>query len=180
MSVSLVADTLVTGLGKAEGAPRTNSSKIARTSTKSESTTTKVAVKRKAAGQPEGEVGCGGHIREPGGGKAAKLLLKVGTPPQTIPGGKGYWTEAGKRSREARESSQVWLSEGAIQLTNSGAVQPVRHSGHSIGASNHSQGQGSVKLQARVQEAAGDSDTKLRRAEGGLFKQTLPPKKSEQ
>ena len=86
----------------------------------------------------------------------------------------------GKRSRETKEPSQVRVSGGAIQLTDPGAGQPVRHSGHSIGASNHSQGQGSVKLQARVQEAAGDSDTKLRRAEGGLFKQTLPPKKSEQ
>ena len=117
VSVSLVADTLVTSLGKAEGALWTNSSKIARTSTKSESTTTKVTVKRKAAEQPEGEVGCGGHIRKPGGGKAAKLLLKVGASLQTIPGGEGCKIEAGKRSRETKELSQVLVSGGAIQLT---------------------------------------------------------------
>ena len=180
VSVSLVADTSVTGSGKAEGASRTNSSKIERTSTKSGSTTKKVAVKRKAAGQLEGEVGCGGHIREPGGGKAAKLLLKVGTPPQTIPGGKGYWTETGKRSRETKEPSRVRGSGGAIQRADPGAGQPVRHSGHASRASSHSQGQGSVKSPARGQGVAGNLDTSSRRTEGGLSKQTFPPKRSEQ
>ena len=88
--------------------------------------------------------------------------------------------EAEKRSRETKEPSQVLVSGGAIQLTDPGAVQTVRHPGQLVGASNPSQGQESVELQTRVQEAAGDSDTKLGWAEGGPPKQTIPSKRSEQ
>ena len=59
-------------------------------------------------------------------------------------------------------------------------MQPVRHPGHPVGASNPSQGQKSVELQAQVQEAARDLDTKLGRVEEGSPKQTIPPEKSEQ
>ena len=74
-------------------------------------------MKRKSAGQLDEEVGCGGHIQKPGGGKAAKLILKVGASLQTIPGGEGCKIEVGKRSRETKELSQVLVSGGAIQLT---------------------------------------------------------------
>ena len=179
LSVSFVADTPGTGSGKAEGAQRTSLSKIAQTSTKGESTTKGVAAKRKATGQLEREVGCGGQIREPGGGKAAKLLLKVGTSPQAIPVGKGYWTEAGKRSRETKELSQVRRLGGAIQQTDPGAGQPLRHSGHASKASSHSRRQGNVKPPVRGQGVAGSVDTSAKRTEGGSFKQILPPR-SEQ
>ena len=179
VSVSLVAGTSVTSSGKAEEAPRTNLSKTTRTPTKGGSTIKKVAVKRKSAGQLDGEVGCGGHIRKPGGGKAAKLLPKVGASLQTIPGGEACRIEAEKRSREPREPSQVLISAGAIQLIDPRAVQQVIPPGHLVGASNPSQGQESVELQSRLQEAAGDSDTKLGRAERGPPKQASPSEKLE-
>ena len=136
-------------------------------------------MKRKSAGQLDGEVSCGGHIRKPGGGKTAKLLPKVGASLQIIPGGEACRIEAEKRSREPREPSQVLVSGGAIQLIDPRVVQPVIPPGHLVGASNPSQGQESVELQSRVQEAAGDSDTKLGRAERGPPEHTIPPERLE-
>ena len=177
MSVSVVAGATVAGSEKDVGAPRTNSSKTSQTPTKVGPTIKKVAVKRKSEGQLDEEVGCSGHTRKPGGGKAAKLLPNIGASLQTIPGGEGCKIEAGKRNRETKESSQVLVSRGALQLTDPGAVQPVRHPGHSVGASSPNQGQGSVELQTRVQEAARSSDTKLERVEEESPKQVIPPGK---
>ena len=122
----------------------------------------------------------GGRIREIEKGKAAKLLLEVADPPQTVPGGKDYGAEAGKGHRETKDPRKTRVPGGAIQLTNSEAGQPVRHSGHASRASSHGLGQGRVKSPTRGQEAAGNLVTSQKQTGGGLFKQALPPKGSEQ
>ena len=172
VSVSLVADTVVDDSGKVEAVPRT--------ATKSEAPATKVTAKRKAVGQPEGGADGGGRIREIEKGKAAKLLLEVADPPRNVPGGKDYGAEAGKRHRETKDPRKNRMPGGAIQPTNSEAGQPVRHSGHAGRASSHGLGQGRVKSPTRGQEAAGNLVASQKQTGGGLFKQALPPKGSEQ
>ena len=68
VSVSVVAGTPSTGPRKAKEAPGTSPSKATQTPAKDGQTIKKVAVKRKSAGQIEGESGCG-QTQKPGGGK---------------------------------------------------------------------------------------------------------------
>ena len=170
LSVSFAADTSDTGSGKVEGAQRTSLSKLPQTPTKGESITKGAAVKRKATEPLEGEAKRDSQTREPGGGKAARLLLKAGTSLQALPVGKSYWTEAGKKSRETKKPGQVRRLGGAIQQADPGAGQPPRHSEHVSKASSHSRRPRSVKSPIRGQEVAGSVDTSAKRAEGGSFK----------
>ena len=167
--MSFAADTLDTGSGKAEGAQRTSLSKLPQTPTKGESITKGVAVKRKATEPLEGEAKRDSQTREPGGGKAARLLLKAGTSLQALPVGKSYWTEAGKKSKEAEKPGQVQRIGGAIQQTNPG-TQPLRHAENGSKASGYGRRSRSVNSPIRGLETAGSGDTSTKRAEGGSFK----------
>ena len=157
----MVTDATAAGSEKDVGALRNNLSETSRTPTKVGSTIKKVTVKRRSEGQLDGEIGCSGHTRKPGGGKTAKLLPNVGVSLQTIPGGEGCKTETGGRTKETKELSPALVPRGILQLTDPGAIQPVKHSGHLVGVSSLKQEQRGAELQARGQEAARSSGTKL-------------------
>ena len=179
VSVSVIAGTPATGSRKAEEAPRPNLSKTIQTPAKSGPDTKEVAVKRKSAEQLEEEVGCGGSIRKPGGGKTAKLLPQVDTSLQIIPGGEACRTKAEKKSKELREPSQIRLQGGATQLVNHRLEQSVVPLGYLVGASNLGLGQESVEPQSRVQKAARPLDTKPEQAGRELPKQVRPSERPE-
>ena len=161
VSVSVVMDMTTEGYAKDVGAPRNNPLETSRTPTKVGPTVKKVAVKRRSEGKLDGEIGCSGRTRKLGGGKTAKLLPIVGASLQTIPGGEGGKTETGEGTQETKELNLALVPSGILQLTDSGAIQPVKHSGHPVGASSLKQAQKGAGLQARGQEAARSSDTKL-------------------
>ena len=135
-------------------------------------------MKRKSAGQVEGESGFG-QTRKPGGGKAAKLLPKVDNSLQVIPRGKVCKIEGERKDREPGEPSRVLAPGGAKQLIGLQLVQPVMPQGHLAGDSSPSQVRRSVELQIQVQEEAGDSDTKQGWTEKESLKHLVPPSRSE-